>query len=550
MYNFFSKLDAVYTRWNDEAYKYLLFLYYLNPISKPLYSIFLGVLAGLALPPTNLFFLLPFAFASIIRMTDFCETSKQAFMVGFWFCLGFFTVGFYWVSFAVLHDKDFIWLFPFAFIGIPFILSIYTAILFPLYLQITQFSSAVRKIVFFAAIWLLFEVGRLFIFQFPWNFLGYSLTFSLSLLQITSIIGILGLSFIVILWATSFHLLLLTGDKGDFIKYFKFFLFQNILLFLIFVFGFAKISSFKTEFEDVKIRIVQGNSPASQTGKDAGLEKYIKLTTSRSLEGISQILWPEGAVNSLLFNDEEVKNRISNLLVGEQILTSGSIRVERSGYSYNIFNSIAFINSTGGIIGYDKNHLVPFGEFVPFKNLIPIQAVATKIQDFSRGEGLKNISLSSSMPPFSPLICYEVAFTGNVIKKSEIETKWILNLTNDAWYLKSSGPFQHLEITRVRAIEEGLPLVRGANSGISAVFDEVGRTIAQTKLFTEEILDFRLPKAKSNGTPFSFWGNIPLITSLLLFIIFSIADFIYIRNDRKINELGYKIKSKKDGKKK
>jgi apolipoprotein N-acyltransferase len=552
MNNFFLKLDALYTKWNDDAYKYLLFLYYLNFFTKPLYAFFLGSLAGLSLPPTSFFFLLPFAIPSIIRMTDFCENSRQAFMTGFWFCLGFFMVGFYWVSFAVLHDKDFVWIFPFAFIGIPIILSIYTAILFPIYLQITQFSSAIRKVVFFAVIWVVFEFGRLFIFQFPWNFIGYSMTLSLNMLQITSIIGILGLSFIIMLWACSFHLLLLTGDKGDFIKYFKFFLFNNILLLLLFIFGFTKLSSFKTEFQDIKMRIVQGNTPPSQKATnnvDKGLENYIRLTTSRSLDDVLYILWPEGAIDTPLFNNEEVRNRISNLLTGEQILASGSIRIERSGYSYNIFNSIAFINSVDGITGYDKNHLVPFGEFVPFKSLIPIKAVATKIQDFSRGSGLKSVSLSASVPAFSPLICYEVAFTGNVVKKSDIISKWILNLTNDAWYLKSSGPFQHLEIARVRAIEEGLPLVRVANSGISAVFDEVGNTIAKTRLFKEEILDFYLPKTKSERTLFSLWGNAPLMIGLIIFIIFSIGDYIYIMNDKKINEMGYKIKTRKMDKK-
>ncbi len=547
MSNFFSKLDGVYSKWNDEAYKYLLFLYYLNPIAKVIYLFFMGFLAGLSLPPVNIVIFLPFVFLTVIRMTDFTESIKQAWFVGFWFCLGFFFTGFYWVAFAVLHDKSLIWLFPFALFGIPLVLAVYTACLFPIYLKVMEFSSAIKKIFFFSALWVLFEFGRLYIFQFPWNFIGYSFTFSLSILQSTAVFGILGLSLVVILWASSFHLLLLTGDKNDFIKYFKLILGTNILLLLIYIFGFAKISTYKTEFEDLKIRIVQGKTDPSSSfekGFDAGFERYLRVTTSENLENINLIIWPEGSFSMPILSDENAVKRISQILTGEQILATGSLRIEGGFKDFQIFNSMVFINKLRGSSSYDKTHLVPFGEFIPFKSLIPMKAVVSNLQDFTRGNGIKSIVISSAVPPFSPLICYEIAFTGSAVKRSEIRSRWILNITNDIWYGRSSGPFQHLEIARVRGIEEGLPVVRATNSGISAVFDEVGNMLFKTRLTKEDVLDFNLPKQKNHRTFFSMVGNIPILIILIIFIAITIIDYIYMKNDKKINEIGYKIKSK------
>ena len=540
MSNFFFQLEQKYNKWNDFIYKYLVFLYNLSPVKKSVYSFFIGTLAGLSMPPFKLFFLLPIAFASVIRLTDFCQKASQAFWVGFWFCLGFFAVGLYWISFAVLNNKEFIWLFPFALFGIPALLSFYTATLFPIYLSIVEFFTATRKVLIFSSLWVLFEFGRYFIFQFPWNFIGYAFTFSLNILQITSIIGILGLSLIVIIWASSFHLMFLTGDVVDFIKYLKFFLFINIIIILLFLFGFAKTYSFQDKFTETKIRIVQGNSSVKNNFSqniNEDLKKYIYLTKSKGLSDINYIIWPEGATSALIFNSNSVQQDIANILQDEQILVSGSARIEESNNSYEIFNSMIFVNRKSIFQYYDKKYLVPFGEFIPFKSFIKLKAISNKIQDFSRGSGLKTMQISSNVEPFTPLICYEVAFSGRIINKNQLQPKWILNITNDAWYLKSSGPFQHLEIARVRAIEEGLPLIRAANSGISAVFNENGKMLFKTKLSKVEVLDFKLPKKQQTETFFSLVGNIPILSFLILFLIYSMGDFVYRKNDKTLNNM-------------
>lgn len=545
---FFSKLDAFYNWFNDEVYKYLLFLYYLNWFSKPVYAIFMGILAGLSLPPFNMFFLLPLAIATIIRMTDFCQTKKASFVVGFFFSFGFFLSSTYWVSFAMLTDVRVIWIFPFALIGMPIVLGLFNALIFPIYLAVVENSSAIKKIFVFSALWCMFEYLRGYVvFWFPWNFLGYAFSISTSIMQVTSVMGILGFSFFVILWAGSFHILMLTGDKDDFVKYFKFLICTNLILILFYLFGKVVLLNKKTTFTDARIRIVQGNSPVGTSSHkefDKNLETYLKLTISRNLEGIDYIIWPEGSVSSFVYNQKKIKERIASFLTQDQILITGSVRLENINEKLEIFNSMIILNSKASVSYYDKNYLVPFGEFNPIKSLIPVPAIVNQFQDFSRGTGMETIKPSPSAPPFAPLICYEIAFSGKITNSDLQKPEWILNITNDAWYGFSSGPFQHLEIAKVRAIEEGMPVVRAANSGISAVFDSRGRMLYKTKLFKEQVLDFNLP-TKQVLTLFSIYGNYPFMILLTLFLTFIIGDYIYFKNDKKINHMGYALASRK-----
>lgn len=551
MSNFFSRLDKIYMWFNDVMYKYLLFLYYLGQFPKMLYCAGLGVLCALALPPFNFFLLLPFVFASIIRLTDFCENKKQAYKVGLYFSFGFGLASLYWISFAVLEDKSTISLFPFALIGIPLIFSLFHALIFPFYLSIITYAGAVKKILVFTAIWVLFELGRYYILHFPWNFMGYTFSGVLPMLQVASIFGVLGLSFFTVIWAASFHLLLLTGDKAEFIKYFKFFLFNNILLFLFYVFGVVKILTSPSEDTSTLIRIIQGNVKAGSVEnmkKDEHLEKYLSLTLSKSTDNINYIIWPEGSVHSAIYNTPEIKERLSNILGAEQYLITGSVRFEEIGYrQYNVFNSLIVLNKTGGAAFYDKTYLVPFGEFVPFRKFISFAAIAARFQDFSKGRGISLLKPSALSPAFLPLICYEITFSGRLTpKEKDLKAGWILNITNDAWYGYTSGPYQHLQAARLRSIEEGKPVVRASNNGISAVYDAYGRVKGKTSLFKEQILDIYLPSAPNDSTIFSKAGNLPLFLIILLFLLYQIGEFIYTKYDKIFNSIGYKIAVKKD----
>ena len=158
---------------------------------------------------------------------------------------------------------------------------------------------------------------------------------------------------------------------------------------------------------------------------------------------------------------------------------------------------------------------MPFGEYTPFRDYLPIQKVAPGAVDYSAGHGPVTLRLNG-LPPVSPLICYEAIFPGAVVNRSD-RPDWMLNLTNDAWYGVTAGPHQHLAITRVRAVEEGLPLVRAATTGISAVFDPYGREIGRIGLTRQGVLDFHLPRPIAHATPYERFGDWIFATILALF---------------------------------
>jgi apolipoprotein N-acyltransferase len=164
---------------------------------------------------------------------------------------------------------------------------------------------------------------------------------------------------------------------------------------------------------------------------------------------------------------------------------------------------------------YDKSHLVPFGEYVPLRGILPMQKITPGAIDFSAGPGPRTITLPG-LPPFSPLICYEAIFPGAVVDPAH-RPAWLLNITDDAWYGFTSGPFQHLAIARLRAIEEGLPLARAGDNGISAMFDPYGRVTARLALDDVGVLDVKLPEPLP-PTLYSRIGDIPFFAAMLLIV--------------------------------
>jgi apolipoprotein N-acyltransferase len=180
----------------------------------------------------------------------------------------------------------------------------------------------------------------------------------------------------------------------------------------------------------------------------------------------------------------------------------------------NFWNSIEALNDNGDIVArYDKAHLVPFGEYAPLRSLLPIDKITPGMADLSAGPGPRTIALPG-LPRFAPLVCYEAIFPGAIIDKSD-RPNWILNVTNDAWYGRSSGPYQHFAIARTRAVEEGLPLIRVANNGISAVVDPMGRVLARTHLDAIGYVDSALPAALP-PTPYGQAGNWMLLGLLVI----------------------------------
>lgn len=487
-------------------------------------SLFLGSLLGLVLAPVYLIPLAIIALPFHLWQIDSCTNKKQAFWLGWFFGLGFFVVGLYWIAFALLVDiKQFGWMIPFAMFGIPAVLAFYTAIISLLTYRLPQ--KGFKKVVLFAVIWTTAEMLRGFLFTgFPWNLIGYIWTISDAMLQITSVTGIWGLSFITIL-AFAMPYSIKWGEKHKNIL-------PTILAFfsLLVVFALGSYRLFKAEntYHAEKVRIIQGNISQHEKWEENKrndiVNKYLSMTVSKPFDSVKYVVWPEAAIPFYMEENSILTKAIGQVTPRGGILITGSIHADKSeaGFIERVYNSVHAIDDNGTVIAiYNKHHLVPFGEYVPFRSILPIEKITAGMTDFSEGEGVKTLPIPG-MPAFSPLICYEAIFPNAVIDKKE-PPQVMINVTNDAWYGNSSGPYQHFNMVRVRAVEHGIPLIRAANTGISGVIDPYGRVLSKTKLEQDAVLDEQIPNALKYATLYTKFGNYIII--FIMLIMFSFAWF-------------------------
>jgi apolipoprotein N-acyltransferase len=204
------------------------------------------------------------------------------------------------------------------------------------------------------------------------------------------------------------------------------------------------------------------------------------------------------------------------------LLITGDVRTNTApAKPTNIWNSLLVIGPSGDIVAsYDKTHLVPFGEYVPLRKILPLRRITPGMMDFSAGPGPKTLSLPD-LPVVAPMICYEAIFPGAIVDETR-RPDWLLNVTNDAWYGVTSGPFQHFAIARVRAVEEGLPLLRAANNGITGAIDPYGRVLSRLDLDAIGALDVPLPAALS-PTLYSRIGDKGFGILLIIQMVVSLA---------------------------
>jgi len=236
------------------------------------------------------------------------------------------------------------------------------------------------------------------------------------------------------------------------------------------------------------------------------MQRYLALSDratgpdAMGVRDVTHLIWPESAFPFFIAREADALAQIAALLPPGTALITGGVRPEETAPGARIahgYNSIYVIDHDGSTLGvYDKNHLVPFGEYLPFQELLESFGLMqlTKVQGgFIAGDRRRLLAVPRA-PPALPLICYEVIFPGEVASRSGERAGWMINLTNDGWFGHSTGPYQHLQQARVRAIEEGLPLVRAANTGISAVIDPLGRIVREMPLGQEGVFDAGLPR--------------------------------------------------------
>ncbi|MGH6931024.1 MAG: apolipoprotein N-acyltransferase [Dongiaceae bacterium] len=482
----------------------------------------LGGVGALALPPIYAILLLAAAFTGLLILLDQSARRRAAFMTGWWFGLGHFVVGTYWISNSMLTDPvRYGWMIPFAICGLSAVLALFPALA-------TGATASLRpqgpsRILVLAIAWTSTEWLRGWVLTgFPWNLLGYAWAFSDAMNQFAALFGIWGLSFVTVTAMSAPALLFDWAGlrrQGDSRmvrpRATAVILFGVVaLLGAIWAAGADRLAGAGNAMvADVRLRIVQPNIDPGQKGNDdlrlANLARHLALTIdTAAFDKATHVIWPETAILFLLERESEVRRAIAAAVPTNGLLLTGVPRAEpATGTIEEFWNSMAAIDPSGTIIAtYDKFHLVPYGEYVPWRWLMPFVSRLTPGEnDYSAGPGLRTLHLPG-LPPVGPLICYEVIFPGSVVDPSD-RPAWLLNLTNDGWFGRSTGPYQHLVSARLRAVEEGLPVVRAANTGISAVIDAYGRITARTGLDEAAVLDSDLPRPIDGLTLYARLGD-------------------------------------------
>ncbi len=472
-----------------------------------------GALSTLAMAPFNAWPVLFVTFPVAVWLIDGAAAGKwrgvpAAAMSGFWFGLGYFVPGLYWIGNAFLVDAStFAWLMPFAVLGLPAYLALFTAAGFALArLLWTRDASRVLALAISltATEWLR---GHL-LTGFPWNTFGYALSEPLALAQTASLIGLWGMTFLSVAIFASPAALIDGSSRGR--KPWIAPVAALALLAAMGAYGTVRLSQQPTAFTKVKLRIMQPNlqqdARFNYSAKAEVMQKYLTLSDRASgpqSTGVSDakiLIWPESAFPFFLTREADAMAQIADLLPRGTVLITGSVRAPDGPPGARVtraYNSIYIIDHDGSVLSvYDKLHLVPFGEYLPFQDWMEKLGFVqlTKVQGgFIAGTRRRTLEIPDA-PRALPLICYEAIFPGSVAPRDD-RPGWIVNLTNDGWFGISTGPYQHLQQARLRAVEEGLPVVRAANTGISAVIDPSGRIVARLGLGIEGVLDASLPAA-------------------------------------------------------
>jgi apolipoprotein N-acyltransferase len=498
-----------------------------------------GALSALAMAPFNAWPVLFLTFPVAVWLIDGAAAGRwrgmpAAAMSGFWFGLGYFVPGLYWIGYAFLVDAPtFAWLMPFAVLGLPAYLALFTAFSFALArLMWTRDASRLLALAISLTIgeWLRGHV----LTGFPWNTFGYALSEPLALAQTASLIGLWGMTFLSVAIFASPAVLIDGSSRGR--KPWIAPVTALLLLVVMGIFGAVRLTLQPTAVTNVKLRIMQPNLQQdvrfNYAAKAEVMQKYLTLSDrasgpqSTGVRDAHILIWPESAFPFFLTREADAMAQIADLLPKGTVLITGSVRAPDVPPGVRItraYNSIYVIDHDGSVLSvYDKLHLVPFGEYLPFQDLMEKLGFVqlTKVQGgFIPGTRRRSLEIPDA-PRALPLICYEAIFPGNVAARDD-RPGWIVNLTNDGWFGISTGPYQHLQQARLRAIEEGLPVVRAANTGISAVIDPEGRIVARLGLGIEGVLDASLPTAIP-PTIYARIGDIPaatIVTAALLLVI-------------------------------
>ncbi|MET0631971.1 MAG: apolipoprotein N-acyltransferase [Xanthobacteraceae bacterium] len=501
-----------------------------------------GASSTLALPPTDIWPVAFVTFPILVWLVDGAGAGRfggviAAASAGWWFGFGYFLAGLYWVGNAFLVDaKTFGWLLPFAVVALPAGMAVYTAL--GLALARLIWTRGATRVLALAVALTVAEWLRGHLFSgFPWNAYGYALISPLWLAQGAALVGLWGMTLLAV--AVYASPAVLADDRADTRRPWLAPALSVVVIVALAGYGAWRLARTPTTYVDgVRLRIMQPNLQQDEkfrySQKQQVMSRYLALSDrasgpqSTGVRDVTHLIWPESAFPFFLTQEPDALAQIAALLPQGTVLITGAIRPPEAGsgaLANRAYNSIYVIGHDGSVLSaYDKVHLVPFGEYLPLQNWLERLGLMQLTQvrgGFIPGDRRRSLS-APGVPNFVPLICYEIIFPGEAVPRNE-RPGWLLNLTNDGWFGMSPGPYQHFQQARVRAIEEGLPLVRAANTGISAVVDPLGRVLAALPLGTEGVLDSGLPRPVS-PTPYARLGDGPagLLIGAALVVLFRV----------------------------
>jgi apolipoprotein N-acyltransferase len=482
----------------------------------------MGALSALAFAPLEIFPLLLLGYAALVPLLDSADAGphriRRAASTGWWFGFGQYLVGLHWIAFPFLVDPaNHLWQMPFAVAALPAGLAIFPALACLLAMVFWQDGPA--RIFALAVMLAAFEWVRGHIFTgFPWNLPAYGWGASLALLQSASLMGSYGLSFLTILFGLSLAELMQVRWR------------MSAAMVCVFAallaYGVYHLATTpQTAVPGVVVRLVQPNIPQKEMFvRRLMLRNWRRLIAlsvrpaDKALGAPTHIVWPEAATGFAVARSSGALDQISLFTMRGQTLLTGSVRVDMNAQGERAwYNSLYVFGSNGAAPQvYDKFHLVPFGEYVPYAEIL----ARVGITQVTTGEGASagdhpHVLQVAGAPAVTPLICYEVIFPHEVTDPAEPRPGWFVNVTDDAWFGPWAGPRQHFLTARVRAIEEGLPIARAANTGISAMIDAQGRVVKSLPLNQTGVVDAALPVA-APATVYARFGD-------LIFLLFLVT---------------------------
>jgi apolipoprotein N-acyltransferase len=487
-----------------------------------------GATAALALPPVGAWPVLALSFPVLLLALDSLEPRRwrTALGLGWTFGFGYFLVAFHWIGFAFLVDAaTYLWMMPFAVGALAASMAVYWGLAalaahatgwrgLPLVLGFSAFLAVAENL-----------RGRLFT-GFPWAAPGLAVDGMGAVAQTASLIGMTGFTMLIVMWAglpvaLRRQPVLVTG----------------LLLLLPLAYGFGAwrlASAGDAMVAGVRLRIVQPDIAQDEKWREdnarAIFDRLVGLSVAPSaaaphgLADVTQVIWPESAVPFLIDESAVARQELLRMLGGRTALITGAIRRDPTASDGDggpaVHNSVITFDGNAEVVGrYDKWRLVPGGEFLPFEWLLKplgFRKVVTVPGSFQAGPGPVTQPVPGA-PPAGMLICYEAIFPHDLVA-SDARPGWLVNVTNDGWFGASTGPYQHVAQARLRAIEQGLPLVRAANTGISIVIDSYGRTHGRLGLGERGVIDAPLPQA-IDETTYARWGDVMLALLIALSLI-------------------------------